>query len=106
MTILFQVPQHWRLQVVLEALGVSPVADSFHVPEGLQLAVYVTCFWLKHAKPEPRAEMLWALLTGLVYTHLCREEQTEEGKKTRVTKTDKKQYVTCINVNIISKLWV
>ncbi|KAF4076170.1 hypothetical protein AMELA_G00227380 [Ameiurus melas] len=75
---LWEVPQHSRLQVVLEALDVSPVADSFHVPEGLQLAVYVTCFWLKHAKPEPRAEMFWALLTGLVYTHLCREKQSEE----------------------------
>lgn len=73
-----------RLQVVLETLGVSPIAESLHVPEGLQLAVYVTCFWLKHAKPEPRAEMFWALLTNLVYGHLCREEQTEKGKKTSV----------------------
>ncbi|XP_026767306.3 protein asteroid homolog 1 [Pangasianodon hypophthalmus] len=75
---LWEAPQHLRLQVILEALGVSPIADSLRVPEGLQLAVYVTCFWLKHAKPEPRAEMFWALLTGLVYGHLCREEQTEK----------------------------
>lgn len=79
-----QVQQHLRLQVVLETLGVSPVPDSLHIPKGLQLAVYVTCFWLKHAKPEPRAEMFWALLSGLVYGHLCRELRPKKGKKRSV----------------------
>lgn len=73
-----------HLQVVMEALGVSPIGDSLLVPEALQLAVYVTCFWIKHAKPEPRAEMLWALLAGLVYGHLCREEPAEKGTRTSV----------------------
>ncbi|KAF5900058.1 protein asteroid 1-like, partial [Clarias magur] len=75
---LWEAPQHLRLQVVLEALSVNPISDSLHVPEDLQLPVYVTCFWLKNAKPEPRAEMFWALLTGFVYGYLCREEQTQK----------------------------
>ncbi|XP_027010423.2 protein asteroid homolog 1-like [Tachysurus fulvidraco] len=71
---LWEVTQHLRLQVMLEALGASLISDSLHVPEALQLAVYVTCFWLKHATPEPRAEMFWALLTSLAYGHLSREQ--------------------------------
>ncbi|KAI5088258.1 protein asteroid-like 1 [Silurus meridionalis] len=74
---LWEAPQDVRLQVMLEALEVSQIADST-VPEGLQLAVYVTCFWLKHAKPKPRAEIFWALLVSLVYGYLCREPKTEE----------------------------
>lgn len=84
--IVFQASQHLRLQVVLEALGVNPISDSLHVPEGLQLPVYVTCFWLKNAKPEPRTEMFWALLTGFVHGYLCRDEQTQKGKETSVEK--------------------
>ncbi|KAI5092489.1 protein asteroid-like 1 [Silurus meridionalis] len=75
---LWEEPQHLRLQVVLEALGVSSIAASLQVPEGLQLAVYVTCYWIKHATPKPRAEMFWALLTGLVFGHLSRELQAEQ----------------------------
>ncbi|KAM9431903.1 single-strand DNA endonuclease ASTE1 [Clarias gariepinus] len=75
---LWEASQHLRLQVMLEALGVNPISDSLHVPEGLQLPVYVTCFWLKNAKPEPRTEMFWALLTGFVHGYLCRDEQTQK----------------------------
>ncbi|KAK2869643.1 hypothetical protein Q7C36_001514 [Tachysurus vachellii] len=71
---LWEMPQQLRLQVMLEALGVSLISDSLHVPEALQLAVYVTCFWLKHATPEPRAEMFWALLTSLAYGHVSRDQ--------------------------------
>lgn len=69
-----------RLQVLLDALCVSPVFNSLLIPANLQLAVYVTGFWLNHAQPEPKAEMFWALLIGLVYGHLCREHQTAIGK--------------------------
>lgn len=58
----------------------SPVFNSHIIPENLQLAVYVTGFWLNHAQPEPTAEMFWALLIGLVYGHLCREHRTVIGK--------------------------
>lgn len=58
----------------------SPVFNSPIIPKNLQLAVYVTGFWLNHAQPEPTAEMFWALLIGLVYGHLCREHRTVIGK--------------------------
>ncbi|XP_026766939.2 protein asteroid homolog 1-like [Pangasianodon hypophthalmus] len=74
---LWEAPENLRLQVVLHALRVSPLFNSFLIPANLQLAVYVTCFWLNHVQPEPKAEMFWALLIGLVYGHLCREHQTE-----------------------------
>ncbi|KAG7318055.1 hypothetical protein KOW79_019090 [Hemibagrus wyckioides] len=86
---LWETPHQLRLQVLLEALGVSQISDSLHVPEGLQLAVYVTCFWLKHAKPEPRTEMLWALLTSLVFGHLSREKQAEKDIKPVISRLKK-----------------
>ncbi|KAK3541444.1 hypothetical protein QTP86_025554 [Hemibagrus guttatus] len=88
---LWETPQQLRLQVVLEALGVSQISDSLHVPEGLQLAVYITCFWLKHAKPEPTAEMFWALLTSLVFGHLSREQQAEKDIKPVISRLKKPQ---------------
>ncbi|XP_060756998.1 protein asteroid homolog 1-like [Neoarius graeffei] len=77
---LWEAPEKLRLQVLLDALCVSPVFNSLVIPANLQLAVYVTAFWLNHAQPEPKAEMFWALLIGLVYGHLCKEHQTAIGK--------------------------
>ncbi|KAM9431848.1 single-strand DNA endonuclease ASTE1-like isoform 1-T1 [Clarias gariepinus] len=73
---LWESPEDVRLQILLDALCVSPVFNSLLIPANLQLAVYVTGFWLNHAQPEPTAEMFWALLINLVYGHLCREHQT------------------------------
>ncbi|KAK3515666.1 hypothetical protein QTP70_026425 [Hemibagrus guttatus] len=73
---LWEEPEHLRLQVLLDALCVSPMFNSLLIPPSLRLAVYVTGFWLNHAQPEPKAEMFWALLIGLVYGHLCREHQS------------------------------
>lgn len=66
----WELPRTLRLQVMSEALKVSLVADLSNVPTTLQLAVYVTRFWLKHAIPKPKAELFWALLVCLVYGHL------------------------------------
>ncbi|KAF5891783.1 protein asteroid 1-like, partial [Clarias magur] len=73
---LWESPENVRLQVLLDALCVSPAFNSLLIPANLQLAVYVTGFWLNRAQPEPTAEMFWALLINLVYGHLCREHRT------------------------------
>ncbi|KAF5891782.1 protein asteroid 1-like, partial [Clarias magur] len=75
---LWESPENVRLQVLLDALCVSPAFNSLLIPANLQLAVYVTGFWLNRAQPEPTAEMFWALLINLVYGHLCREHRTEK----------------------------
>ncbi|KAF7692106.1 protein asteroid homolog 1-like [Silurus meridionalis] len=73
---LWETPESLRLQILLDALGVSPLFNLHLIPANLQLASYVTGFWLKHAEPEPKAEIFWALLVGLVYGHLCRDHPT------------------------------
>ncbi|KAL7835796.1 hypothetical protein SRHO_G00281430 [Serrasalmus rhombeus] len=75
---LWEMPQNLRLEVFLDALCVSQALEELLVPANLQLAVYVTCYWLKHAQPEPRPEFFWALLVGLVYGELSRDPLTEE----------------------------
>ncbi|XP_062842018.1 protein asteroid homolog 1 [Trichomycterus rosablanca] len=75
---LWETPQDLRLQVLFEALHVTSGPDSLLIPENLQLAIYVTCFWLKHAEPELKAEMFWALLIGLVFGELSRAHQSNE----------------------------
>ncbi|XP_062842124.1 protein asteroid homolog 1-like [Trichomycterus rosablanca] len=76
---LWEAPHGLRLQVLWEALRVSSIPDSYCIPENLQLAVYTTTFWLNHAQPEPRAEIFWALLIGLVYGELRRERRADDG---------------------------
>ncbi|XP_072548620.1 single-strand DNA endonuclease ASTE1-like isoform X2 [Salminus brasiliensis] len=76
---LWKTPWHWRQQVFLDALCASQAPDRLLVPPSLQLAVYVTCYWLKHAQPEPRPEFFWALLVGLVYGELSRDPVTQRG---------------------------
>uniref|UniRef100_A0A3B4EEN6 Asteroid homolog 1a n=1 Tax=Pygocentrus nattereri TaxID=42514 RepID=A0A3B4EEN6_PYGNA len=75
---LWEMPQNLRLEVFLDALCVSQALEELLVPANLQLAVYVTCYWLKHAQPEPRPEFFWALLVGLVYGELSRDPLTEK----------------------------
>ncbi|XP_072548616.1 single-strand DNA endonuclease ASTE1-like [Salminus brasiliensis] len=75
---LLEVPLHVRQQVFLDALCASQVPDRLLVPPSLQLAVYVTCYWLKHAQPEPRPEFFGALLVGLVYGELSRDLVTQK----------------------------
>ncbi|XP_007239860.3 protein asteroid homolog 1-like [Astyanax mexicanus] len=75
---LLEVPHHVRLQVFLDALRISQAPDHLHIPPGLQLALYVTCYWIKHAEPEPKPEFFGALLVGLVYGELSRDPVTEK----------------------------
>ncbi|KAK2815338.1 hypothetical protein Q7C36_023604 [Tachysurus vachellii] len=83
---LWEEPEHLRLQILLDALCVSPLLNSLLIPSSLQLAIYATGYWLNHAQPEPKAEMFWALLIGLVYGHLCRNHQTTIEARTVVSR--------------------
>ncbi|XP_027011204.2 protein asteroid homolog 1-like [Tachysurus fulvidraco] len=83
---LWEEPEHLRLQILLDALCVSPLLNSLLIPSSLQLAVYATGFWLNHAQPEPKAEMFWALLIGLVYGYLCRKHQTTTEASTVISR--------------------
>lgn len=53
-----------RLQVLLEALGVTEASLSHLLPQ-LRLPVAVTCYWLRRAQPRPEERLLKALLLGL-----------------------------------------
>ncbi|XP_076866852.1 single-strand DNA endonuclease ASTE1 [Brachyhypopomus gauderio] len=75
---LWEAPRHVRLQVLMDTLQVTHHPDSLSIPVNLHLAMYVTCYWLKHAQPEPKAETYWALLIGFVYGELSREPRTAE----------------------------
>ncbi|KAI4876583.1 hypothetical protein NFI96_001547 [Prochilodus magdalenae] len=75
---LWETPWHLRLRMFLDVLDVSQVPHRLLVLSSLQLAVYVTCYWLKHAQPEPKPEFFWALLVGLVYGELSRDPITEK----------------------------
>ncbi|XP_028280869.1 protein asteroid homolog 1-like [Parambassis ranga] len=53
-----------RLQVLLEALGVTQ--DHLRdLPPQLQLPVAVTCYWLQRAQPAPGERLVEALLLGM-----------------------------------------
>ncbi|XP_066497864.1 protein asteroid homolog 1-like [Hoplias malabaricus] len=75
---LWKTPETQRFQIFSRALKVTQAPDELLVPQNLQLAVYVTIFWLKEAKPEPRRELYWALLIGLVHGELSRDPFTQE----------------------------
>ncbi|KAM4625256.1 single-strand DNA endonuclease ASTE1-like [Polymixia lowei] len=66
-------PDSVRLQVYLEALGVSEATLS-KVPPHLRLPVAVTCYWLQQATPTPEPPVIQALLLGLVDGETRREE--------------------------------
>ncbi|KAM9353572.1 single-strand DNA endonuclease ASTE1 [Symphorus nematophorus] len=53
-----------RLQVLLEALGVTEASLS-NLPPQLRLPLAVTCYWLQRAKPPRGERLLKALLLGL-----------------------------------------
>ncbi|XP_066539245.1 protein asteroid homolog 1-like [Hoplias malabaricus] len=75
---LWETPETQRFQIFSRALKVTQAPDELLVPQNLQLAVYVTIFWLKEAKPEPRSELYWALLIGLVHGELSIDPFTQE----------------------------
>lgn len=53
-----------RLQVLLEALGVTQDALSL-LPPQLRLPVAVTCYWMQRAQPPPDVKLLKPLLLGM-----------------------------------------
>ncbi|XP_041664346.1 protein asteroid homolog 1 [Cheilinus undulatus] len=69
-----QAPAAVRLNVLLEVLGTQELALAA-VPPYLWLAVAVTGFWLREAKPTPSQPQLQALLLGLVYGELSWNNQ-------------------------------
>uniref|UniRef100_A0A3B5MRH9 Asteroid domain-containing protein n=1 Tax=Xiphophorus couchianus TaxID=32473 RepID=A0A3B5MRH9_9TELE len=63
---LSQAPAAVRLGVLFEVLGVTQSALA-PVPLHLQLAVAVTGFWLREARPAPSQPLLQALVIGMIY---------------------------------------
>ncbi|XP_063054053.1 protein asteroid homolog 1-like isoform X2 [Engraulis encrasicolus] len=51
----------------------NSIAGKFH------LAVYVTCYWLNRADPQPCMEHLWALLLGFVFGELSGRHKGKEA---------------------------
>uniref|UniRef100_A0A6Q2XVG1 XPG N-terminal domain-containing protein n=1 Tax=Esox lucius TaxID=8010 RepID=A0A6Q2XVG1_ESOLU len=77
---LHRAPHSVRCEVILETLGVSSSSLS-GVPPHLRLPVAVTCYWLRHAHPQPDKPLLEALLLGLVYGELRRQRKYERAKR-------------------------
>ncbi|XP_037331003.2 protein asteroid homolog 1 [Pungitius pungitius] len=69
-----QAPVEVRLGVLLEVLGLTESAVA-PVPLHLRLAVAVTAFWLREAKPTPSKPQLQALVLGMVYGELSLSHQ-------------------------------
>ncbi|XP_074542275.1 single-strand DNA endonuclease ASTE1 [Halichoeres trimaculatus] len=69
-----QAPAAVCLSVLLEVLGTQESALA-PVPIHLRLAVAVTGFWLREAKPTPSKPQLQALVLGLVYGELSWNNQ-------------------------------
>lgn len=63
-----------RLGVLLEVLGVKESALA-PVPPHLQLVVAVTGYWLREATPTPSQPQLQALVLGMVYGEVYRNNQ-------------------------------
>lgn len=61
---MIQAESSQRLQVLLDALGVTEASLS-RLPPQLRLPVAVTCYWLQRAQPCPDQSLLKALLLGL-----------------------------------------
>ncbi|XP_063054712.1 protein asteroid homolog 1-like isoform X2 [Engraulis encrasicolus] len=73
-----QAPKETRLQVLRDALGMTkPIPNS--IAAKFHLAVYITCYWLSRADPQPRMEHLWALLLGFVFGELSGRDKGKEG---------------------------
>uniref|UniRef100_A0A3Q1J0L0 XPG N-terminal domain-containing protein n=1 Tax=Anabas testudineus TaxID=64144 RepID=A0A3Q1J0L0_ANATE len=68
-----------RLQVILEALGVTEESLK-HLPPQLRLPVAVTCYWLQKAQPPPDQTLLKALLLGVSNGDTLRQREGNEHK--------------------------
>ncbi|KAL0985318.1 hypothetical protein UPYG_G00155410 [Umbra pygmaea] len=77
---LAQMPHVVRLELLLETLGVSQSSLS-GVPPHLRLPVAVTCYWLRHAHPQPDQPLLQALLLGLLFGELRRQRQSQRVRR-------------------------
>lgn len=69
-----QAPVAVRLCILLEVFGVKESALA-PVPYHLQLAVAVTGFWFREAKPTPSQPLLQALMLGMIYGELSLNNQ-------------------------------
>lgn len=69
-----------RLGVLFEVLGVTQSALA-PVPLHLQLAVAVTGFWLREARPAPSQPLLQALVIGMIYGELTLNNQPGAPRK-------------------------
>ncbi|KAM8840149.1 single-strand DNA endonuclease ASTE1 isoform 1-T3 [Spinachia spinachia] len=69
-----QAPVEVRLGVLLEVLSLKESVLAA-VPLHLRLAVAVTAFWLREAKPTPSKPQLQALVLGMVYGELSMGNQ-------------------------------
>uniref|UniRef100_A0A3Q1EXQ7 Protein asteroid homolog 1-like n=1 Tax=Acanthochromis polyacanthus TaxID=80966 RepID=A0A3Q1EXQ7_9TELE len=68
-----------RLQVLLEALGVTEATLNDLLPE-LRLPVAVTCYWLRRAQPPPDLKLLKALLLGMTNENVLRAREDLQGE--------------------------
>lgn len=75
-----QAPAAVRLGVLFEVLGVTQSALA-PVPLHLQLAVAVTGFWLREARPAPSQPLLQALVIGMIYGELTLNNQPGAPRK-------------------------
>ena len=76
--LVFQEPREPRLQVLCDTLGVTNTIST-SIAAKFQLPVYVTCYWLSKADPQPHIEHLWSLLLGFVFGELSGRYKGQEG---------------------------
>lgn len=69
-----QAPSTARRTFLLEVLGAKE-SDLASVPPNLLLAVGVTAFWSREASPSPSLPQLQALILGMVYGEVTRNNQ-------------------------------
>uniref|UniRef100_UPI0037E70BE6 single-strand DNA endonuclease ASTE1 n=1 Tax=Semicossyphus pulcher TaxID=241346 RepID=UPI0037E70BE6 len=80
-----QVEHSLRLQVLLEALGVTEASLSGLQPH-LRLLVAVTCYWLQKAEPSPDDTLLKALLLGVSHRDALRQRADLESQNQPIKK--------------------
>ncbi|XP_031432797.1 protein asteroid homolog 1-like [Clupea harengus] len=71
-------PLKLRRQVLYDTLGVTSIIST-SIAAKFQLPVYVTCYWLSKADPQPHIEHLWSLLLGFVFGELTGRYMGQEG---------------------------
>ncbi|XP_052002835.1 protein asteroid homolog 1-like [Xyrauchen texanus] len=82
---LWKEPHSVRLQIFLDTLGV-PTGVLKAIPQDLQLQVFVTCYWIINAQPQPSQVHLWSLLLSMVYGKLCSAPTTQRDTLLRLKK--------------------